>query len=417
MTDLTQYDNMSLRDAREIYMHIEKKELIKKYNIPARPGKDGYYRIYVKDPTKKGGRKQLFGKTLEELESKLYAFEKGVTGSARHTFAEVYELFLEDKLKYVKAEEKRVSRQNTINKNRSDYKRYFAGTEFEQKYIDSISKNDVEGIMFFNLERYTMRDKAMSSLKGILRSTFNFAYEQYWIADNLYTRMNFNKFNGMLEQNVSNDKRVHSEFDLKRILRAIHEHQEEKPCYMPAYALEMQILIGCRRGELAPLRRSDVLPEGIWISREQISVKKFNNVPEHWKIVDHTKTYKDRLFPLTDSLREFLTRLYAVLDRYYPNSPYLFPDSTELGVINNNTVYRLYYRICKQLGIKISREEIKGTHSFRRNAITDVVNATGGNVILASQLFGNSPAVAAKNYYTGVDTGTALTALNKRKFS
>ncbi|MBO4505300.1 MAG: tyrosine-type recombinase/integrase [Lachnospiraceae bacterium] len=398
-------------------MHIEKKELIKKYNIPARPGKDGYYRIYVKDPTKKGGRKQLFGKTLEELESKLYAFEKGVTGSARHTFAEVYELFLEDKLKYVKAEEKRVSRQNTINKNRSDYKRYFAGTEFEQKYIDSISKNDVEGIMFFNLERYTMRDKAMSSLKGILRSTFNFAYEQYWIADNLYTRMNFNKFNGMLEQNVSNDKRVHSEFDLKRILRAIHEHQEEKPCYMPAYALEMQILIGCRRGELAPLRRSDVLPEGIWISREQISVKKFNNVPEHWKIVDHTKTYKDRLFPLTDSLREFLTRLYAVLDRYYPNSPYLFPDSTELGVINNNTVYRLYYRICKQLGIKISREEIKGTHSFRRNAITDVVNATGGNVILASQLFGNSPAVAAKNYYTGVDTGTALTALNKRKFS
>ena len=53
----------------------------------------------------------------------------------------------------------------------------------------------------------------------------------------------------------------------------------------------------------------------------------------------------------------------------------------------------------------------------KRNAITDVVNETGGNAILASQLFGNSPAVACKNYYTGVDTGTALTALNTRKFS
>ena len=317
----------------------------------------------------------------------------------------------------MKDEDRKVSRQNTINKNRSDYKRYFAGTDFENKYIDAITKGDVEGIMFFNLERYSLRDKALGSLKGILRSAFSFAYEQYWIADNVYTRLNFNKFSGMIVQNVSNDKRVHSEFDLKRIMRAIHEHQEEKPDYMPAYALEMQILIGCRRGELAPLRRSDVRPGGIWISREQISVKKFKDIPEHWKIVEHTKTYKDRLFPITDALNEFLTRLFAVLDKYYPKSEFLFPDDTELGVINNNTVYRLYYRICRKLNIKISREAIKGTHSFRRNAITDVVNATGGNVILASQLFGNSPAVAAKNYYTGVDTGTALTALNQRKFS
>ncbi len=417
MTDLNQYDTMNLRDAREIYMYIEKKELLKKYSIPAKPGSDGYYRIYVKDATKKTGRRQLFAKSRNELEDKLYAFEKGVTGKARKTFGEVYELFLQDKIKYVKDEDRKVSRQNTINKNRSDYKRYFAGTDFENKYIDAITKGDVEGIMFFNLERYSLRDKALGSLKGILRSAFSFAYEQYWIADNVYTRLNFNKFSGMIVQNVSNDKRVHSEFDLKRIMRAIHEHQEEKPDYMPAYALEMQILIGCRRGELAPLRRSDVRPGGIWISREQISVKKFKDIPEHWKIVEHTKTYKDRLFPITDALNEFLTRLFAVLDKYYPKSEFLFPDDTELGVINNNTVYRLYYRICRKLNIKISREAIKGTHSFRRNAITDVVNATGGNVILASQLFGNSPAVAAKNYYTGVDTGTALTALNQRKFS
>lgn len=65
-----------------------------------------------------------------------------------------------------------------------------------------------------NLERYEMRDKALNSLKGILRATFNFAYEQYWIADNLYERINFAKFNGMLGQNVSNDRRVHSDLDV-----------------------------------------------------------------------------------------------------------------------------------------------------------------------------------------------------------
>ena len=59
----------------------------------------------------------------------------------------------------------------------------------------------------------------------------------------------------------------------------------------------------------------------------------------------------------------------------------------------------------------------KGTHSFRRNAITDVVNASGGNIILASKLFGNSPEVEKKNYFTGIDMQDALECLNKRKFS
>ena len=59
----------------------------------------------------------------------------------------------------------------------------------------------------------------------------------------------------------------------------------------------------------------------------------------------------------------------------------------------------------------------KGTHSFRCNAITDVVNASGGNIILASKLFGNSPEVAKKNYFTGIDMQDALECLNKRKFS
>lgn len=37
---------------------------------------------------------------------------------------------------------------------------------------------------------------------------------------------------------------------------------------------------------------------------------------------------------------------------------------------------------------------IMGSYSFRRNAITDTVNATNGNVELADQIYGNSPRVA-----------------------
>ena len=40
-----------------------------------------------------------------------------------------------------------------------------------------------------------------------------------------------------------------------------------------------------------------------------------------------------------------------------------------------------------------------------------VVNNSGGNVILASQLFGNSPNVAMNHYYTKADEEQALRAL------
>ena len=399
MTELKDYDNIRLEDARDIYMYIEKNKILENYNFPERPGKDGFYRIYVEDSSKKAGRKQLCDKTVEGLKDKVYKYEKGVLKNTRKTFADAYEFAIEEKLKYVKDPEKMISRQNTVCVSRSSYKRYFAGTEFEGRFIDSLSKKDIEDIILNNLNRYDLREKAFNSMVGILRMTFQLSYEEYWIADNTFTRVNLKKFKDMLIPDVDIEKRVHSAKEVSKILEVLHEYHVKKPYYTPAWALELQIIIGARRGEIAPLRKSDVNDRYISITREQLTKRKFEGVPEHFVIVEHTKTYKNRMFPKTELVKDFMKRLEAMLVEYYLDSEYLFPDrNTELGVINNNTVYRLYSRICRKLGIKISREETKGTHSFRRNAITDVVNSTGGNVILASKLFGNSPAVACNRY-------------------
>lgn len=417
MLNLPDYDKMTLRDARELYMYIEKKQILERYSFPKKPGKDGYFRIYVSDSSKKSGRKQLFSKTLHELEEKVYEHEKGIDGKTRKTFKDVYEIVLDNKLKYIKDPEKILSRQNSIGVYRSSYKRFFEGTEFEKMFIDTITKKGVEDIIYYNLERYSLREKALKEVKGILKAAFALAYEEYWIKDNVFERINFKKFSGMVARDVDIDKRVHSSEDLKRILDAVHDHQAKHPDYMPSYALEMQILTGARRGEIPPLRKSDIGKSCVSFTREQITVKGNKETPSRFVIVEHTKTYKDRLFPRTSTLNEFLTRLYDVLKKYHPDSDFLFPSDTENGTITNYMVYQFYSRICKKIGIKISRDEIKGTHSFRRNAITDVVNASGGNLILAAELFGNSPEIAKKNYYTGINKDEALEVLNKRKFS
>lgn len=417
MTNIVDYDNISLEDARNIYMNIEKKQILRGYTFPRSPSKDGYYRIYVSDPTKKAGRKQLAAKTLAELQDKVYEFEKGILGATRKTFSEVFSIAMEEKLKYVSNPDKLPSMQNTVNRYRCDYRRFFSETDFETKYIDSITKSDIEGIIYMNLSRFSLREKGFKGLTLILRTAFNLAYEQSWIQDNVFDRMNFKKFEGMLSDDVDIEKRAHSKSDVKRILDELHDHQRKKPNYLPAYALELQIITGTRRGEIPPLRRIDITDTHIIISREQITVKKYNDIPEHCVIVNHTKTHINRHFPRSAAVNDLLKRLYDTLDTYYPGSEYLFPADNENGVISNNTVYNYYGRVCRKLGIEITREEIRGTHSFRRNAITDVVNATGGNLVLTSALFGNSPQVAKKNYYTGIDNHEALIALNKRKLS
>ena len=170
--------------------------------------------------------------------------------------------------------------------------------------------------------------------------------------------------------------------------------------------------MGLRRGELPPLMWTDIRETYIIISKEQLTVKKSaENPKEYFVIVHHTKNNKTRFFPLTTDVRDILSRLKDCHERNGIKNEYLFPADSENGVITNNTVYNFYRRMCASLDIPIQKDIIKGTHSFRRNAITRVVNNSGGNVILASQLFGNSPNVAMNHYYTKADEEQALRAL------
>lgn len=416
LKNLMNYDTLSFEDVRKLYEMKEREEILKNYSFPEKPSKDGYYRTYVKDITKKAGRKQLSGKTLDELKDKVYDFEKGKSGKARKTFKDAFLITQEEKLKYIKNPEKIVSVKNTISRNNSEYKRFFKGTFIESKYLDSITKEELENIVLMNLQKYDLRKKGLSSMKAILKAIFDLGYEQYWIKDNTYSRVNFKKFSDLLVESVPVSERVHSNAEIMNMLAYIHEHQKKKPFYIPAWTLEMQILTGTRRGELPPLRWSDVHEDYIEIKRSQITVKKDGNQKESFKIVSHTKNYKDRNFPITEDLRAYLTRLKDIHDRFYPKSEFLFPADTENGVITNNVVYGFYRRMCKKLNIVQVEGVIKGTHSFRRNNITEVVNATNGNVIMASTLFGNTPDVAEKNYYTGTNLAVAKEALKSRKF-
>lgn len=391
------YAKISPEDIRKLYRQMQKENTLSKYTFPTKPSSDGYYHVWVKD--EKGGRKQLKSKSLEDLQEKVFQISFSVT-----SFRSLFEDVQKQKLLYIKDPEKLLSAQNTIERNRRVYTRFIANTEFEKLDISEISKRDIENLCLNILREHDLRKKEFMNLRTLLNSVFKYAYEEYLIIDNPYTRINFDKYTDMLLRPASIENRAHTNEEVQAILQEIYAKQHKSPLYMPAYALELQIAMGLRRGEIPPLCWSDVKDGYIWIHRELISVKRKESV--EYTIVSHTKTYKDRRFPITMDIQNILDKLR----RLDIDSPYLFPGKTEIGCINNNVVGDYYSRICNKLRIKRSRDFIKGPHSFRRNAITSTVN-NGGDIFMASQLFGNTPNVAEQNYYTGLNMSVARNIL------
>ncbi len=388
---------------------------LKKYKFPAKKSSDGYFHICIKDDTKKSGRRQIKAQTIQELKDKVYEYEFNVKEDTHKTFKDVFELVQSEKTAYVKDKEKLLSINNTISRNRYEYQRFFGKTEFETMDIDEITSKHIEDIVLKNIEDRELHPKAIASMKALLNQTFDYAYKHSLIYENPYLKADLEKFRLMATAPIPITQRAYSDEDIKKFLNFLHNKQDKQKSYLPAYALELQILTGLRRGEIPPLQWCDVTDTYIHIHREQLTIRKSADKPEYFEIVNHTKTFRDRKYPMSDDLKDLLKRLKLVHDRYYPNSAYLFPAKSENGVITNNTVYNLYRRMIKSLGYKQEKGVILGTHSFRRNAITRTVNASNGNMVLAAKMFGNSPQVIQNNYYTGINLDDALLAANQSK--
>lgn len=401
-------------DTSRIINIMKRESALKDYVFPSKPSSDGYYHVSVKDVTKKNGRRQIKAKTLSELKDKTYFFLTGQSPIDRDekTFHRAFKECMEEKLKYVKKEERLVSVKNSVSKYQFDYNRFFKETAFEAMRIDKISTNDIGNIMCMNLERYSLKKKSVLAMRTILSITFKYAYNSEWIKDNPYLRVNFKKFTDMIMSDTPLEQRAHSDEDVQRIIDVLHEYNRKKPDYIPAYALECQIYMGARRGEIPPLTWDDVKEDSIFIHRELLMQKKFGDQAERFVIANHTKTNKNRNFPITNDLFDLLKRLRTVHDTYYPDSKFLFPADNKNGCITTLIVYHLYKRICNRLDLEISKEAIKGTHSFRRNAITTLVNRSGGDLIMAAKIYGNSPEVIESNYFTNTDLDRARSLIN-----
>lgn len=156
------------------------------------------------------------------------------------------------------------------------------------------------------------------------------------------------------------------------------QYEESTPICTTNQTLELIVICALRRGEVPPLRLEDIQwgrQPGLYLYRTLLEAK---NTDGDNKIgyypVEHTNTHKDRLFPMSDQLKEFLDRYLPIRNAHYPTSPFLFP-------------------ACRWDNKNHRWEE-------------------GGNIDLTAQIFGNSPETIRKAYLLYMNYDAKLAALN-----
>lgn len=399
----------------QLLQMIEREEILKQYDFDnLKPDAKGQYRIWVTDPKSAKGKTRLYGKNLDILKEKVIQHEKKQSGTnSVVTFKYAFEqaqIFEEENT----PKDSLVSKRNTLDRNNSEYRRFIMGTDFENRLMKTIRVSDIDTFIRKTFKRYSLGTSGRNSLRALINMTFKRAYFMGWIDENPASRIIWKDYDQFLKQSQPVENRAYTDEELDTLCNATREIQLQDPSYIPAYAYEFQIITGTRRGEIPPLLWKDVdLESGtIYIHREQL-IDRQNHSKQ--VIAEYTKTKKPRFYAIADMEEEFLKRLLDIHETYYPDSPYLFPADTENGCITCSVVGELHNDLCKVLNIPISKEIKRGPHAFRRTRITEVINNTNGNTVLAAQMFGNSPETIRKNYYTKDNITKQREALNRRK--
>ncbi len=196
--------------------------------------------------------------------------------------------------------------------------------------------------------------------------------------------------------------RGYTKEQMHSLIEFARKMQKKKPKEIKWWSYEFALLTAVRRAEIPPVEWFDVKKTYIDINKELVGAQK------PYTIKHNTKTNKDRYFPITSIMLDYLKRLHENNEIYHPGSKYLFPDKNEpLGCITMNVTYRAHKYACKELGIPIDKEFLKGTHAFRRVHETTFLEK-GGSLDLASKVYGNSPRVVEDNYMLAVNAESSL---------
>lgn len=311
-------------------------------------------------------RQQVWGKTKEELYSKLYKkyieLEK-----PSYTIKQVFELSQEQALM-------KGNKPNTIERKRQDYER-FSTPDFDDMLVKDTDEEYLEGYINKMVHELHPKEHALDNFIGVLNQIFQTAEKRKVIERNPMRYISAKQYYKYCDtSSKSANEEIFSMEDMERLKSWYADNH--RWLYDPqASAVQFCFLTGVRVGEIPPLKWSDVADgESIHIHCQQTEERK-KGEHVHFEIVDYTKNERmhpngGRKFPIYDELASLLKQIKAEQVEAGISSEYIFSDKDGKPITKASIDKFFRYRQ-KKLGYSITN-----IHAIRKSFNSNVLRYT-----------------------------------------
>lgn len=373
-------DIVDLSYVRKQIEMAKKEEILKKHPYKISCGKDGYWRTYLPDETKAQRRRQIKKKTEDAIKKEVIEYWEEKLDT--YTFHDYFDKWMDVKMACGISE-------NTVYKYQCDYKRFFAGTDFEKADIRNINSEYITIFMINTIKDKKLKRKAGSALWGYISGTFKSAFINRIITENpcMYVdtqlfRRHYNK------KQVAVEHRIFNRDESGKLLQQLRKDHVDKPDYIPSYAVELATMTGMRVGEIVALKWSDIDVKNhvLLISKAEVSGRISKTTS-----ISTTKNQEPRKLPLTDDLIAFFRNLEQIEKKYGYKQEFVF--ANKKGRIKAKVISDCARNKCIQLNI-----DVKSIHAIRRT-VNSNMRCNGVSDTVAASILGNTPEVNTR-YYT-----------------
>ncbi len=340
-----------------------KREQVKKlhpYAITPPSGEKGRWQTFYKGAD--GKRKNIKAQTEKELLDKLIPVYLSDSFIDNLKFHELYKEWLDYK--------KSVSNSpNTIKRHEQHYRKYFEPSLLHNRKMVKIDELLLETecnriIRDFNLSR-----KEWANAKTILNSTFEYAVRKKYLVDNPLDKVQILvKFKQMIKktgktETYNSDELKELNLYLDRMYTETHD--------TAFLAIKLNFLLGLRVGELVALKWEDYSESHLHIIREEVR----NQITNHYEVVEHTKTNRDRFVVLVPKAMDILKKI----DR---QGDFIF--MRDGNRITSRQIAYVLEKYAERQGLST-----KSTHKMRKTFASNL-NANGVPLDCIRELLGHS---------------------------
>ncbi len=340
-----------------------KREQVKKihpYAITPPSSEKGRWQTFYKKAD--GKRKNIKAQTEEELLDKLIPVYLSDSHIDKLTFHELYKEWLDYK--------KTVSNSpNTIKRHEQHYRKYFEPSLLHNRKVVNIDELLLETECNRIIREFNLPRKEWSNIRTIIKGMYEFSIRKKYLTknplDNIRILVKFKqviKKTGKTET-YNSDELKELNLYLDRMYTETHD--------TAFLAIKLNFLLGLRVGELVALRWEDYSEGHLHIIREEVR----DQITNHYEVVEHTKTNRDRFVVLVPKAMDILKKIDCQGD---------FIFMRDRNRITSRQIAYVLEKYAERQGLSI-----KSTHKMRKTFASNL-NASGVPLDCIRELLGHS---------------------------